>query len=700
METTHLPIPNAPTAGIPRRCAATDGLTILGGPEPAEAGPLVHAQALERTRPLAMESPRRVVGTRRGAILVGIVLGLAAPAWLSTSWGQPQSPSSSSAAALESAHALVDSLLGKVGRARRLAPLREVEVEVADRARIRSRLEEIARADDIQGRAERDEILMKFLGLLPPGTDLLELYEDLLVEQLAGMYDIDERVLVLADWLPASLQQMVVTHELVHALQDQHFSLRVRKKLGFDNLDAEAAWHALMEGDAMAVMIDMSLRPLGVSFTSLADSLVDEDDALMPAAGSAIESQRLQAAPRAVRDAIGFPYVRGVRFVAALYEQGGWERVDDAYIHPPISTEQVLHPERYLGVRDEPVRIELPDVRGFLGSGYRPRLSMQLGEFDLALYLREHVDPGIASVASEGWGGCEVMLYGGREEEPDVLVLSTIWDTEDDALEFFGALLGALEQRYPEQTGVPESSHTQQVAWNLDEDGRFQNVLRWRGRRVLCLERVPAASVERVVSKLDRQTRYDDPTPDVRRRTKEQLPWNHTALADADSALTLHVDAPPGWSTDPAFDPASAPAGVKLRASRAGARLEVAVDPRRAGDRLGISGYTHELAQQIRQAGSDVYIHTDVEFPRADGVRLYQHIFTQVEEGKKVVYYIGVADLKPGYGYVRISEPQDGTTPSAEADFYRILDTLELLPDSSAVNGSNLTGGSSRLDGN
>jgi hypothetical protein len=654
-----------------------------------------------------MELPRRVVGTRRGAILVGIVLGLAAPVWLSPSWGQPgsndatsdRSSSSNSALALESAGALVDSLLGQVGRARRLPPLRDVEVEVADRARIRARLEEIARADDIEGRAQRDEILMKFLGLLPPETNLLELYKDLLVEQLAGMYDIDERVLVLADWLPASLQQMVVTHELVHALQDQHFSLRVRKKLGFENLDAEAAWQALMEGDAMAVMIDLSLRPLGVSFTSLADSLVDEDDALTPAAGSAIESERLRAAPRAVRDAIGFPYVRGVRFVAALYEQGGWERVDDAYIHPPISTEQVLHPERYLGVRDDPVRIELPDVRGFLGSGYRPRLSMQLGEFDLALYLREHVDRGIASVASEGWGGCEVVLYGSTDDEPDVLVLSTIWDTEDDALEFFGALLGALEQRYPRQTGIPESSHTQQVAWNVDEDGRFQNVLRWRGRRVVCLESVPSASVVRVMQKLDLQTRYDDPTPDVRRRTKEQLPWNHEAVGDADSALTLRVDPPPGWSSDPATDPASAPAGVLLRAHRSGAKLEVAVD-HDAQDRLGISGYTHALAQQIRQAGSDVYIHTDVEFPRADGVRLYQHIFTQVEEGKKVVYYIGVADLKPGYGYVRISEPQDGTTPSAEGDFYRILDTLELVPDSSSVNGSSLTGGSSRLDGN
>ena len=90
----------------------------------------------------------------------------------------------------------------------------------------------------------------------PRTLDLVQLYYDLLDEQLAGFYDIDRREMVLADWLSPEQLAPVVTHELAHALQDQHFSLRVRKRLGFESPDAEAAWHALIEGDATAVMAE------------------------------------------------------------------------------------------------------------------------------------------------------------------------------------------------------------------------------------------------------------------------------------------------------------------------------------------------------------------------------------------------------------------------------------------------------------
>ncbi len=577
------------------------------------------------------------------------------------------------------ARAMVDSLLHQIGALRGLEPLRPVQTVVADRARIRARLEEITLEEEVRSRARGDERLLRYLGLLPPDADLLQITKDLLEEQLAGMYDIDERQLYLADWIPAELQSVVVTHEIAHALQDQHFSLRVRKKLGFETADAEAAWQALIEGDATAVMLESSLRPLGQSFAALADTagVGQWSDMLrsITSPGANMSAEKLLAAPRVVREALLFPYERGLAFVAAAYAAGGWKRIDEAYVHLPASTEQIMHPSRFLGVRDAPIRVEVPDVRGLLGADYSPAVKTALGEFDLLVYMSEHVDAEIAAVASEGWGGASAILYGGAQDSPEVLILYTTWDSEDDATEFFGAILGLMERRYPQQTGVASMSAENLVAWNVDKQARWQNLVCQSGRDVFCVERVPAASAMRIVQKLQQQVRLHDPTPDVRTERREHLPWNIVSAktAPADSNAALQVQLPLGWKREPD----STRPDLLMRAQRAGARLEVGVD-RAATDRLGAGGYAHVLAERIQKRGSDVYVQTDVVYSRADATPLYQLVFSQTERERQVVYYIGVVELESGFGYIQLTEPQESETPAMDKDFYSILDTLHI----------------------
>ena len=577
------------------------------------------------------------------------------------------------------ARAMVDSLLHQVGALRGLEPLRPVQTVVADRARIRARLEEIMHEEEVRIRARGDERLLRYLGLLPPDADLLQITKDLLEEQLAGMYDIDERQLYLADWIPTELQSAVVTHEIAHALQDQHFSLRVRKKLGFDTPDAEAAWQALIEGDATAVMLESSLRPLGQSFAALADSAGMEpwSDILdkIGSAGGNMSAGKLLEAPRVVREALMFPYERGLAFVGAVYAAGGWKRVDEAYVHPPASTEQIMHPSRFLTTLDAPIRVELPDVRGLLGNDYSPAVKTTLGEIDLRMYLGEYVDTEIADIASEGWGGASAVLYSGAKGSPEVLVLFTTWDSEDDATEFFGAILGLMERRYPKQTGVASMSAENLVAWNVDEEARWQNVVSQNGRDVFCIEHVPAASALRVVQKVQQQVRLHDPTPDVRTERREHLPWNIVLVEStpADSYAPLQVQLPPGWTQEAD----TTRSDLLMLARRADARLEVGVD-RAATDRLGAGGYAHVLAERIQKRGNNVYVQTDVVYPRPDTVPLYQLIFAQTEGERQVVYYIGVVELTPGFGYIQLTEPQEGETPAIDKDFYSILDTLRV----------------------
>jgi hypothetical protein len=573
------------------------------------------------------------------------------------------------------ARGLTDSLLAAVSTTRELRALRAVPVRVANRVGVRTRLEEITRQDGIDASLGQEQTLLRYLGLVPPDTDVVRLYHDLLEEQLAGFYDIDRRELVLADWVPRTSQTVVLEHELVHALQDQHFSLRVRKRLGFESTDAEAAWHALIEGDATAVMAAMDLAPSGASLTALADSGTTATlgaPAARAAAGGAV-SARFRAAPRAVRETLSFPYSAGFRFVAALHRRGGWRAVDDAFVHPPQSTEQVLHPERRDNARDAPVGVEIPDLRGILGANARPLASGTLGEHDLEIYLSQYVDSSLARVASVGWGGCGYALYGGEADKPPLFVLASTWDSEDDAVEFFGGLIGALERRFPNQTGDAEGSSQDYIVWNQDKRFTRVNLLRVRERQVLCIENAASATLQRLLYKLDVGLHFDDPTPEMRAPRKADLPWHRAAPTPA-AVLTPRLALPAGWSrVDPPTDSLAV-----LEAKRDGARLVLAVD-RDASRATGIDGYAHTIATKLQRRGQDIYVQTDIDYPRA-GARLYQHVFTQQEKGARIGYWLGAVDLEHGFGSLLVTGPV-ATEPNLEPLFYSLLDAIEVVPE-------------------
>jgi hypothetical protein len=395
----------------------------------------------------------------------------------------------------------------------------------------------------------------------------------------------------------------------------------------------------------------------------------------------------------ALRDFLSFPYAKGLRFVAALHEHGGWQRIDDAFVRPPVSTEQILHPERFLQTFDAPVRIEQPSIHGILADGYRRSSEMRLGEEDLRVYLKQLIDPELASIAAEGWGGCKVSLYtsSGSSQDPgtsaallpEVLALSSVWDSEDDALEIFGALIGALEARYPHQTGWADLTNENQIIWYLDEKRTRVNVLQLEERRVTLLEQIGTNRYPRALLKLQRETRYLDPTPDLRRARKEDLVWNQESSADYDSAMTLRVALPSNWVARVSADSAIANPREILVAERPGATLRVLVD-HEAMDPLGIGGFAHSMAVSLQELGHSVYIQSDVAI-RRDGLDLYELVFEQQEAEQSVVYYLAATDLKRGFGCVIIREVRGTDAPGNDtstlrADFDAILNRLALIP--------------------
>jgi hypothetical protein len=89
-----------------------------------------------------------------------------------------------------------------------------------------------------------------------------------------------------------------------------------------------------------------------------------------------------------------FPYMSGMEFAQSLFDRGGWDAIDAAYANPPVSTEQILHPDRYPA--DQPVTVELPDLQSVLGDGWTELYTNVLGEWYTYLILSQNIDPACA----------------------------------------------------------------------------------------------------------------------------------------------------------------------------------------------------------------------------------------------------------------------------------------------------------------
>ncbi len=274
---------------------------------------------------------------------------------------------------------------------------------------------------------------MSAVGLLPAKYPLREKYIELLGEQVAAFYDQHRHHLVMYEdaTLDNAQNRVVLAHELTHALQDQHFSL---KRLPLEiktNDDRAAAASALVEGDATLVMSEFMLNNL--SKQMFKDSVL---------ASFTQDMKQLETAPRFLREMLVFPYLRGQEFCAALFGQGGYEAVSKAYANPPTSTAQILHPQKYMAnPREEPIAIEWPDTKA---QGEAPVGDNVVGEMGMRILFAEWLDAATGERAAAGWRGDRYLYFAGGE----ALVWKTVWANAEEAAEFFEAEKALLAKRH------------------------------------------------------------------------------------------------------------------------------------------------------------------------------------------------------------------------------------------------------------
>jgi len=297
-------------------------------------------------------------------------------------------------------------------------------------------------------RAEARRALWVRLGLIS-GDPVVRANAEKELAGPAGFHDRREKCNYVAAECPAVARQHVVSHELIHAHRD---AMGLYDKWPENWSDAEIAFRCAAEGDAQF----WAAAVLG------SEAHGAKKEALDAAARSALSSAWVWALPSPSRESYALvalqeaTYGQGWRFAARVHAHGGREALDAALREPPTSTEQILHPEKYLGrVKDEPVRFGEADVVSVLGAEWTQVATDDLGELLLRIFfgraLGAERGPGVA----EGWDGCRFQLFS-REGRVPLLVLMTAWDSDHDAAVFAGAWCDWAGRR----DGKPYAVHT------------------------------------------------------------------------------------------------------------------------------------------------------------------------------------------------------------------------------------------------
>jgi hypothetical protein len=317
------------------------------------------------------------------------------------------------------------------------------------RSREQIRAYVIRQMDEDKNPAERyaGQRSAEAFGLISKGFDLDTFMVDLLTEQIAGLYDPKAHEFYIADWIPLADQRMVMAHELTHALEDQHFQIEDWVKAARPNDDAELAREAVLEGSAMAAMVDFLLQGTGSSLRELPDF----DPSML--VGDLADSPTLQKAPRFIKDTLIFPYFAGLNFSAAILRPSGWNSLPAVFTKPPVSTQQILHPAMYRSGKI-PTPVTLPSIEKMLGADWSKLEENTLGEFGWVEVLKQFLGDERAKPLSEAWDGDRYAVYEQKQTKRVLLVTRLRLTSEQMAIRFFGQYSEALEKKHDGRTNL------------------------------------------------------------------------------------------------------------------------------------------------------------------------------------------------------------------------------------------------------
>ena len=354
----------------------------------------------------------------------------------------------------------VDQILQFASKDTGLPIKKEVKRRLTSRDEVVAYLEKNMAEDKDAQRLRRSELVLKKFGLLPRDFDLQTFLVALLREQVAGYYDVKTKTVNLLDWIDIEQQRPVLAHELTHALQDQSFGLEKWMKAGdvdledkkqptptdIENDEISEARQAVVEGQAMVVLVDYMLAPAGQSILGSPQIANALKEGMLVGTS---DSPQFQNAPIFLKEELTFPYRYGLDFEAEMLRTGGKEKAFTATLtNPPRTTRQIMEPKTYLsGESLEPIR--LPDFQRDFKNYERFDVGA-IGEFDVAILVDQYAGTDASRDLYPSWRGG--YYYAARPKgdpsAPLALLYFSRWASPEKAAAFAAIYAQSLAKRY------------------------------------------------------------------------------------------------------------------------------------------------------------------------------------------------------------------------------------------------------------
>jgi hypothetical protein len=319
---------------------------------------------------------------------------------------------------------------------------RAVPYAVMSKDQLRRYLEQRVKETIKPADLRAEELTLKLLGLVPQDFDLRQNTVDLLTEQAAAFYDYNKKKLFMLEDSAGSDEEIALVHELAHALADQHFPLGKYISEGLRSDDAATARQAVMEGQASWLMTAYLSKKSGGP-GEVSDAVLDLMTHTMEA--SPEQYPVFSKAPAYIREMLVFPYSDGMLFQNAVFQKLGRESFSEVFRNPPASTQQIIHPDRYLAhvlpqIPDPP---QPPKPREF-----RKLAVGTLGELDFRILLAQYLGKQNGVELASHLRGSSYELLEHKHAGFDVLAYASIWDSAETAAKFLDQYVQVLRGKW------------------------------------------------------------------------------------------------------------------------------------------------------------------------------------------------------------------------------------------------------------
>ncbi len=356
-------------------------------------------------------------------------------------------------------------------------PLRHaVPCDFITKAKVNEFLNKRVKEEEKPEEIRAEELTLKKFGLVPQDFDLAKTTVDLLTEQAAAFYDYDRKKLFITESASSEPQEPVLAHELSHAIADQNFNLGKYIKQGRKSDDGSTARLAVMEGQATWLMSEYLAKRNGQSLKTSPELLA----AMSTVSDSGGEQFPVfDKAPLYLRLTLVFPYTKGMLFQHAVVQRDGNDAFAEVFRHPPVSTQQIMHPDKYFASL-KPTDPALPDPKLH---GYKGLVGGSLGELEHQILLEQFGGKEEAADLAPHWRGCNFELLENKKAGRVVLLYVAEWDSEESARRYFAAYRALLHKKWKKMTVTSEDAG---AVTGTGDDGRFE--LRLKGALVTSME--------------------------------------------------------------------------------------------------------------------------------------------------------------------------------------------------------------------